>query len=132
MTRSETEQTLHLLQRLKSDIDAQIENFHDMGFMDKKERIPAIKTFVDSGHRVWSDGSRAVMRFRSAQGIVGEVAEGLGLLKNGLGEQGEGKMDVADVERVVVVYQRRVLGPLRELIKGVERALRRKDGWVDA
>jgi hypothetical protein len=49
-----------------------------------------------------------------------------------MGEQGEGKMDVADVERVVVVYQRRGLGPLRELIKGVERALRRKDGWVDA
>lgn len=36
-----------------------------------------------------------------------------------------------DVECVVVIYQRRVLKPLRDVVKEVEKVVGREEGWAD-
>lgn len=93
MTRSDTHQTLTMLKGVKSHIDAQVEEFHEMGLMSLGKRKESIQRFVKKSQDVYRDGSRAVQKFRSAQAPVGEVAEGLGLLvKHKVGKNGEEEM----------------------------------------
>ena len=130
MTRSDADQTLTLLKAVKSHIDAQVEVFHDLGLMSLIERNKAIELFVKKSQSVYQDGSRAVQKFRSAQGPVGDVAEGLGLLGKYKGCK-NGELEMWDVECVVVIYQRRILKPLKEVVKEIEKVVGREDGWTD-
>jgi len=130
MTRSDANQTLTLLKAVKSHIDAQVEAFHDLGLMSLIERNKAIELFVRKSQSVYQDGSRAVQKFRSAQGPVGDVAEGLGLLGKYKGAK-NGELEMWDVECMVVIYQRRVLKPLKEVVKEIEKVVGREEGWTD-
>jgi len=94
------------------------------------ERAKAIQLFVKKSQDIYRDGSYAVQKFRSAQGPVGDVAEGLGLLgKHKLGKNGE--VEMWDVECIVVIYQRRILKPLKEVVKEIEKVVGREEGWTD-
>ncbi|KAI4953444.1 hypothetical protein J4E91_002291 [Alternaria rosae] len=64
MTRSNTHQTLTMLKAVKSHIDAQVEEFHNMGLMS----LESIQRFVKKSQHVYRDGSRAVKEVKKVVG----------------------------------------------------------------
>jgi hypothetical protein len=128
MIRNDTERILTMLKRLNSDVETQIENFHDIGVTAEKKRKEAIGYFNKQNQRILEDGTKVLQRFRSAQGPLRELSEALGQLRSAVVGAG---VDVKDLEGIVVLYQRGFQKSLRDVIKEFERALGRKQGWRD-
>ncbi|RYO62256.1 hypothetical protein AA0116_g4415 [Alternaria tenuissima] len=118
LTRKDTEQTLGTLKQLESDIDAQIESFHDMGVASQKKRREIVNEFTTRGQFVLQNGIKVLERFGNAQGPVQVLLEAFTELNKG-------------VRDVVAVYQRQIKKPLGDAIKELGKALRRKDDWTD-
>ncbi|CAN9107460.1 unnamed protein product [Alternaria alternata] len=60
LTRKDTEQTLGTLKQLESDIDAQIESFHDMGVASQKKRREIVNEFTTRGQFVLQNDVQGV------------------------------------------------------------------------
>ncbi|KAG9188184.1 hypothetical protein G6011_02107 [Alternaria panax] len=134
MTRKDTEQILEMLKRLKSDIDAQIESFHDMGVASsEKERKEGIGEFTVRSQLILKNSMKVSDQFENAHGAAQILSEAfIDLSKAMVGAfQGNGKVDVQDVQGVVAVYQRQIKKPLDDAIKELGKGLGRKDGWSD-
>lgn len=133
LTRKDTEQTLGTLKQLESDIDAQIESFHDMGVASQKKRREIVNEFTTRGQFVLQNGIKVLERFGNAQGPVQVLLEAFMELNKVMvdGRRENGMVDVQGVRDVVAVYQRQIKKPLGDAIKELGKALRRKDDWTD-
>jgi hypothetical protein len=124
---------LGTLKQLESDIDAQIESFHDMGVASQKKRREIVNEFTTRGQFVLQNGIKVLERFGNAQGPVQVLLEAFTELNKVMvdGRRENGMVDVQGVRDVVAVYQRQIKKPLGDAIKELGKALRRKDDWTD-
>lgn len=132
MTRKDTEHTLALLKQLKSNIDTQIERFHDMGVASEKKRKEGIKEFTMLSQGILKDGVKVADQFGNPQGPSQTFSEGFTELNRAMvaARQENGKVDFGDVESIVTVYQQ-IKKPLGEMIKDIGKALGKKEAWSD-
>ncbi|KAL1795184.1 hypothetical protein ACET3X_007000 [Alternaria dauci] len=133
LTRKDTEQTLGTLKQLESDIDAQIESFHDMGVAFEKKRKEIIDEFTTRGQSILQNGLKVSDTFGNAQGAVQALSEAFMEMSRTMvsGRRENGKVDIQSVQGVVAVYQWQVKKPLGDVVKELGKALRRQDGWSD-
>jgi inorganic triphosphatase YgiF len=132
MTRKDAECTLALLKQLKSDIDAQIERFHDTGVASEKKRKEHISEFTKLGQSILKSGTKVIDRFGNVQGALQTFSEVFTELNRAMvaGGRENGKVDILDAKGIVTVYQQ-AKKPLGDMVKDIGKALGKKEAWSD-
>jgi hypothetical protein len=136
LSRAKTERTLQTLKRLNSSLNAQAETYQYALLSSKLKRLAFVAEFVSRAQGIHRDDAIVLQQFQTegVGGAVHALSDGfteLGQL-TAAAANGDGAMDLGEMEKVVVVYRRRLQKPLGEMIRCMREVLRRKEGWRDA
>jgi hypothetical protein len=132
---------LKTLKHLNSSISARAETYEYALLSSKLKRQAFIQELISRARMINHDFTAVLEQFRhgDVQGLVKVLAEGfeeLSRLMIAAGDgaaagKGEGGMDLDEIEKIVVVYQRQIKKPLGEMVRYVGKVLGRKEGWRD-